>query len=123
MLISAPESNRGRAARDSTGRATQDGTKAGGRDRGVAGPDHRKAPVPPIRGMAGRGAGCTVLLASGRSEPPAFGSQGMGGLALAVEEAGYGAVVEDLVDRAGEQRGDGQHSQLVERLLLSHRQR
>src|ERR1700735_2645258 len=33
-----------------------DGAPAGGRDRGVAGPDHRNAPAPPIRGMAGRGA-------------------------------------------------------------------
>src|ERR1700676_1349802 len=44
-------------------------------------------------------------------------------LALTVEEAGHRAVVEYLVDRPREQRRDGEHGQLVELLLLRHRQR
>src|SRR5690606_38721405 len=41
-----------------------------------------------------------------------------GRLAVPAEEAGDRAVAEDLVDRAGDQRGDRQDGQLVELLVL-----
>ena len=44
-------------------------------------------------------------------------------LGVAVEEAGDRAVVEDLADRAGEQRRDRQHGELVEPLVVGDRQR
>ena len=49
--------------------------------------------------------------------PPSVDGRRAVGSAVAVEEAGDRAVVEDLADRAGDQRGDREHGQLVEAAL------
>ena len=72
-------------------RSVPGGTQAGGRDGGVAGPDHLRSPS------------CQ----SGEwREGVLFSLFACGDLALAVEKAGHGAVVEDLVDRPRQQRRD-----------------
>src|SRR3954467_6974856 len=60
------------------------------------------------------------------SSPRLWGGRGRrspAGSALAVEQAGNRAVAEHLADRPGQQRRDRQHGELVEPLLLRHRQR
>src|ERR1700745_3772045 len=98
----------------------------------LAGWARREAVLVPGRGVGGTGlAARTAREPSRGRRPRASGGGGGGGLrgrgsvgsALAVKQAGDRAVAEHLVDRPGQQRRDGQHGELVEPLLLRHRQR
>src|SRR5579859_4626859 len=87
---------------------------------------HREKSPSPWLGARGDAGGGSPPAAPWPSSPRLWRERGWRSprtSGLPVEQAGHRAVAEHLADRAAQQRGDREHRELVEPLLLRHRQR